>query len=466
MQIDLYDCVSPLDFRYYGPDDELVQRLGPYVSERGRVASELLVEVALVRVLANRGVCSQRVAEEVAAAAGKVTPEQVAAEEARVKHNTRALVKALSNHVSAQAKPYIHFTATSFDIVDTAAAWRYRRAAEEVLVPDLKALVRILLDLARREKDTLQIGRTHGQHAVPITFGFAVVQYVSRLGERVEAIERTAQALPGKFSGAVGAYNASALFFDDPEAFEAEVLAELGLHAAPCSTQIVHAEYLADFAHALVTTWGVLANLSDDMRHLQRTEIGEVGEAFDKDQVGSSTMPHKRNPMNFENVKSLWKRFMPQMMTVYADQISEHQRDLTNSASSRFAAEIVVALACSVKRLRRVCERLVTDGQRMRRNLGLTEGLIAAEPAYILLAALGHPDAHEAVRQLTLQAEAEGRSFWACMEAAQELRPYLERLSERQLDMLRDPAQYVGVASRKTEAVCRLWEKRLGLGRG
>ncbi|MFQ6131250.1 MAG: lyase family protein, partial [Armatimonadota bacterium] len=429
----------------------------------GRVASEVLGEVALVRVLANRRVCSQRVAEEVAAAAGKVTPEQVAAEEARVKHNTRALVNALSNHVGDEAKPYIHFTATSFDIVDTATAWRCRRAAEEVLLPDLKGLVRILLGLARREKDTLQIGRTHGQHAVPVTFGFAVVQYVSRLGERVEAIERSARSLPGKFSGAVGAYNASALFFDDPEAFEAEVLAELGLHAAPCSTQIVHAEYLADFVHALLSAWGVLANLCDDMRHLQRTEIGEVGEAFGKDQVGSSTMPHKRNPANFENVKSLWKRFAPQMITVYADQISEHQRDLTNSASSRFIPEIMVGLACSVKRLSRVCERLVTDAERMRANLDLTAGLIAAEPAYILLAGLGHPHAHEAVRQLTLQAEAEGRSFWECMERATELKPYLDRLSDRQIAMLRDPTEYVGAASRKTEAVCQLWEERLDL---
>src|SRR5690606_694848 len=119
-------------------------------------------------------------------------------------------------------------------------------------------------------------------------------------------LEEAVGNLRGKMAGAVGAYNASRLFFSDPDQFEVEVLRRLGLQPADHATQVVEPEYLADFLHAVVSTFGVLANLADDMRHLQRTEIAEVGEAFDPDQVGSSTMPHKRNPWNFEHVKSLW----------------------------------------------------------------------------------------------------------------------------------------------------------------
>ena len=165
----------------------------------------------------------------------------------------------------------------------------------------------------------------------------------------------------------------------------------MGLKAADHSTQIVPAEYLLDYLHTAVSALGVLASAADDIRHLQRTEIAEVGEAFDERQVGSSTMPHKRNPWNFEHVKSLWKTFMPRMATVYMDQLSEHQRDLTNSASGRFYGEIVFGLAAAARRMTRVCKRLVVDRERMRKNFELTRETVIAEPLYILLAAADIP---------------------------------------------------------------------------
>lgn len=459
----IFDSVSPLDFRYYGQDRALQELLDPYVTERGRVASEAMVEAAATRVLSRRGVCSRAVADEIAAAVQAITPEEVAAEEARIQHNIRALVNCIQRRVSEAARPYVHFTLTSFDVVDTATAWRLKQAALRVIVPQLIELQRVLIALARREKDTLQIGRTHGQHAVPITFGFAVAEYVSRLGTRIECLKRVAEDMRGKISGAVGAYNASGLFFDDPVSFETEVLAELDLKPSLHSTQIVEAEYVTDYLHALISAFGVLANLADDMRNLQRTEIGEVGEAFEAQQVGSSTMPHKRNPWNFENVKSMWKAFMPRMVTVYMDQISEHQRDLTNSASARFVPEIIVGLVSSTRRLQRIMGRLVTDKERMAANFALTQGMIAAEPAYILLAAHGHPDAHEAVRKLTLRAQECGRPLQECLFEDEELAPWLAKLTDDQRAILRDPTRYTGIAARKTEMVCEEWERRLGL---
>jgi adenylosuccinate lyase len=458
---DLFDNVSPLDFRYYGQDEALQKLLDPYVTERGRVASEAMVEAAATRVLARRGLCSAEVADEVAAAVAAVTPDEVAAEEARIQHNIRALVNCLQRRVSEAARPYVHFTLTSFDVIDTAVAWRLKNAALQVVVPELIRLERVLIDLARREQNTLQIGRTHGQHAVPITFGFALAEYVSRLGGRLEAIQRIAEDMRGKISGAVGAYNASSLFFADPVAFETEVLAELGLKPSLHSTQIVEAEYVTDYVHALLAAFGVLASLADDMRHLQRTEIAEVGEAFEAQQVGSSTMPHKRNPWNFENVKSLWKAFAPRMTTVYMDQLSEHQRDLSNSASGRFVPETIVALVSCTRRMTRIMGKLVTDKARMRANFEMTQGMIAAEPAYILLAAHGHPDAHEAVRKVTLKAQQSGQPLGEVLFADEELRPYLEQLTDEQREVLRDPSSYTGIAARKTEAICEYWEQRL-----
>ena len=288
-----------------------------------------------------------------------------------------------------------------------------------------------------------------------------MAEYVSRLGNRIREIREKSQRLVGKIAGAVGAYNASYLFFADPLEFEKEVLAELGLEPATHSTQIVEPEPLADYIHSLVSCFGVLANLSDDMRHLQRSEIGEVGEYFAADQVGSSTMPHKRNPINYENVKSLWKKFMPGMMTVYMDQISEHQRDLTDSASGRFLPEIVVGLLMAVKRLQRVLAKMSVDKENLKKNFEQNKEMIVAEPLYILLASYGHPDAHEAVRRLTLEAEKQGLALREVLKDHEELRGYWENFTEKQRDLLLNPEQYTGIAARKTELVVDYWKKEL-----
>ncbi|MGE5599007.1 MAG: lyase family protein, partial [Bacteroidota bacterium] len=353
MERDVFANLSPLDHRYYAGNPDLFEELAEYLSENAFVRYQAMVEAALARALARRGLCQESIAEEIARACAEVSPEEVYREEERTQHNVRALVNCLQRRVGPGARPFVHLTATSVDILDTANAMRLRHATERVVLPRAAALLRVLIDLARREKETVQIGRTHGQHAVPITFGFAVAQYVARFGARIEAVAAAARELRGKMAGAVGAYNAGALFFPDPEAFEAEVLAELGLQPSPISTQIVPPEYVLDYLHAVVSAFGTLANLADDLRHLQRTEIAEVAEAFAPTQVGSSTMPHKRNPWNLEHVKSLWKEFAPRLLTHYLDQISEHQRDLTNSATSRFIPEIVAGFAAAVDRLTR-----------------------------------------------------------------------------------------------------------------
>jgi adenylosuccinate lyase len=264
-------------------------------------------------------------------------------------------------------------------------------------------------------------------------------------------------------AGAVGAYNASSLFFENPIKFEEEVLNELGLKPSPISTQIVEAEFMAEFLSHAVSAFGVLANLADDMRHLQRNEIGEVGEFFESKQVGSSTMPQKRNPVNFENVKSMWKELMPRMITVYMDQISEHQRDLTNSASMRFIPEILAGFYISVARMNRVMSNLAVDRENMKRNFGMNKNMIAAEPLYILLAANGHPDAHEYVREMTLKSQLTKKPLIQLVKEDISVKPYLKKFSKKQMEIIHSPEKYAGISSKKTEVVCGQWKKEFGL---
>ncbi|HLD87168.1 MAG TPA: lyase family protein [Candidatus Nanoarchaeia archaeon] len=459
--ITLFDTISPLDYRYYGRNAKAFEQLRPYLSEAGFIRYACKTEAALTNTLAKLKVCSKEIAQEVEAASKRVTPEEVYREEDRIRHNIRALANAIRNRVSEKAQPYVHFTTTSHDIICTSDAARFRDFTLKVLVPKLIDLEKTLIALALREKAALQIGRTHGQHAEPITFGFALAQYVSRLGTSIEHIKKTGDDLRGKVAGAVGAYNASSLFFGDPEEFERLVLLELGIKPSPISTQVVEAEYMARFVNEVITAFGVLANLSDDMRHLQRSEIGEVGEHFEAKQVGSSTMPQKRNPINFENVKSMWKEFMPRMITLYSDQISEHQRDLTNSASSRFIPEILAALYLCADRLDRVMAKLAVDAKNMKRNFDMNREFIIAEPLYILLAAKGHPDAHEYVREKTLESQKSGISVRELVRKDRSIAPYLSTFSRSQMEVINNPQKYTGICERKTERICNHWKRRL-----
>ncbi len=462
-RINLFDAISPLDFRYYGRSKNIYSKLQPYLSESAFIRYALKVESALTSILAKNRICPKKIADEVEKACRQVTPEQVYAEEDRIKHNIRALSNCIRNKVSEGAKPFVHFTATSYDIIATADALRYRDFANNVLVPELLKLQSTLISLALGEKDTLQIGRTHGQHAEPITFGFAIAQYVSRLGSSILKIKKSANNLRGKMAGAVGAYNASSLFFENPVKFEEEVLGELGLEPSPISTQVVEAEFLVDYINSVVSAFGVLANLADDMRHLQRNEIAEVGEYFEAKQVGSSTMPQKRNPINFENVKGMWKEFMPRILTMYMDQISEHQRDLTNSASMRFIPEMLAGFYVSVTRLEKVMNSLVVDKKNMQKNFDMNRNMIIAEPLYILLAANGHPDAHEYVREMTLKSQMTGKALINLVKNDKSIQKYFKKFNKKQIEIINNPERYTGIAARKTEMVCGQWKKEFNL---
>ncbi|MFO0964411.1 MAG: lyase family protein [Gemmataceae bacterium] len=461
-----FDAASPFDARYYFADAGFYQRLHPFVSEGAQVSYLARVEAALAETLADFGVCSRGIAAEIAAACRQVKPDEVYEEERRIQHNIRALVNCIKRPLSKEAQPYVHLFATSADIMDTARALCLAEVARQVILPDLAQLEARLIRLARAHADTPQMGRTHGQHAVPITFGFAVALFVSRLGQRIDAVAAAAGKLSGKFAGAVGAYNALALLpGHDPAKLEAALMAKLGLAAPEISSQVAQPEYVADLIYALTAAWGVMANVADDFRHLQRSEIRELRDRKAADPnspvVGSSTMPHKVNPKDFENVKSLWKAYVPRFLTVLLDQISEHQRDLTNSASMRFVMEYVAAFAYGVHRLSGSLDGIEPDAARMKELLDEGKDPVTAEPLYVLLALAGHPDAHEEARVLARQARAAGQTLAQTIRATRSLDRYLARLTPVQKAILDDPANYRGAAAERTRAVCDRWETRL-----
>ncbi len=447
-----FSAFSPTDYRY------AVAELRDYLSDEAYVRYKAKIEAAVVQVFEKRSMLKQDLCAEIVEAASNVTAAEVYEEEQKTRHDIRALVNVVRSKVSDEAKPFVHLGATSYDVVDTANALRYKDAVLNVIIPDMLALERTWIELARREKNTVQIGRTHGQYAEPITFGFAIAQYVNRWGSQILKTKEASKNLVGKFSGAVGAYNATSLVVDDPEEFEREVLAVLNIKPAAISTQIVPPEPMSDFGHSIISSFSVLANFCDDMRHLQRSEIGEVMERVVADQVGSSTMPHKRNPIGFENVKSLWKKFMPHVVTMHLDQISEHQRDLTNSASQRYTQELLVVFDYCVRRLKSISERLEVDRARMQENFMRAKDNVIAEPLYILLSYYGHPDAHEYVRRKSFQAYKENKSLKELIASDEEILLYLEKFTSKQRERVFDVEKYTGIAAEKAERVASYWE--------
>ncbi len=457
--------ISPIDHRYSLSESAVFDRLSSHISEQAAIISCARAEIALVKAhLAVRGGLDANLEKRLDAVATEIDPARVYAEEEKTKHNIRALVNVLKEMVPAEVAPLVHLGSTSVDILDTALSVRVRDCVKEVILPELRELETKLCEIAKREAETPEVGRTHGQHAVPITFGFAIAEYVSRLGKSILEIEARADGLAGKLAGAVGAYNATSMIVRDPEDLERRYLSYLGLEPSEHSTQLVEPEYLLRLLLECNVAFGVIANLADDLRNLQRSEVGEVFEYFSSTQVGSSTMPQKRNPWNSEHVKSLWKAFAPRVVTFFMDQISEHQRDLTNSASQRFVADYLAGFTLAVSRMKSVVSGLQADREGMAKNLanagGKVKGGVLAEPAYILLAESGISDGHEVIRKITLEAETNGITFYEALkknaDAFARIQGQLEKLGVADpAGFFANPERYRGLAAEKAERLAK-----------
>ena len=448
------DGIDPLDGRYFDAE------ISKHLSEKTRIIYQARLEGALASTLADWGICDKSLADEINKAAKNIDIEKVQKEEETTRHDIKAIVNTIKAEISDEAKPYVHFGATSYDIVSNASALQFKDAIQELVLPRLAELIETLTGLADTYKSQPQIGRTHGQHAVPITFGFALSEYVSRLRLSGEALHELSQNLHGKFSGAVGAYNALSIFIDDPIKFEKDILKKIGIQPSESSTQIVPAEVMIRLLDELAITSGIMANLAHDMRHLQRTEINEIRERFEEGQTGSSTMAHKRNPWNFENVVSMSKQVLGQIVSANLNISSEHQRDLTDSASARFYPIVLASVASMTKRLNSIMGKIEVDEQSMQKNLEMTAGAIAAEPLYLLFEKYGHTLAHEKAKKLAHTAIDLDQPLVDVITVDEEAKAYWDKFSEKEQAIITAPEKnYFGLATKKTEMIVKNYKK-------
>ncbi|MDQ6842068.1 MAG: adenylosuccinate lyase [Actinomycetota bacterium] len=326
--------------------------------------------------------------------------EAIAERERVTEHDTAAFVDV----VAASAGPagrWIHLGLTSSDVLDTGLALQLRRVAELVL-PDSQALVTELAAKARQHVRTLCVGRTHGVHAEPTTFGIKLAGFAFEADRNARRLERAfSQAIVGSISGAVGTYSATS-----PE-FEERVLARLALPREPVSTQVVPRDRHAELLQAIALAGAGLERLAIEFRHLARTEVGEVQEPFRVGQKGSSAMPHKRNPIKSEQVAGLARVLRANAHAAVEDVALWHERDISHSSVERIILPDSTTLLDHVqRRMLALVRGLVVDETRMRENLELTHGALFSQRVLLALVQGGssRDDAYRVVQRLAQQA--------------------------------------------------------------
>ncbi|MGQ0796499.1 MAG: adenylosuccinate lyase [Methanobacteriota archaeon] len=395
--------LCPIDFRYGRP------KMKGIFDEDPRLRRLLEVEAALARAHAKVGRIPREAADDIVRHANvrDVKVERVKALEIETKHDLMAVVLALTEATKGDGSRYVHLGATSNDISDTGTALQLRDAIG-VLDEDLGSLVGVLARLASKHRRTVMLGRTHGQAAVPITFGLKIAVFASEAARHRERLrEATKRVLVGKMSGAVGS---GAAFGPDARKIQQLVMDDLGLGTEDAATQIVGRDRYAEFIAVLANVAASLEKFATEVRNLQRTEIGEVAEAFEASkQVGSSTMAQKENPVNSENVCSLARIVRSLVIPAYENVPLWHERDLTNSAAERILLpHACVLLDEMLARTTEIFRTLRVYPDRMRVNLEATKGQAMSESVMIALVGkgLGRQEAHRLVRGAAQKARA------------------------------------------------------------
>ena len=453
------DYVCPLDYRYGREEMKSI------FSETSRINYQMKVEAALARAHATLGEISQADADEITrvAESGDVKVERIKEIEKLTNHDLMAMVKAMTEQCKGDAGKYVHLGATSNDIVDTATAMQIRDALA-LVAEDVDEFLYTLAKLAKRERDTLEIGRTHAQFAIPITYGFKIAGYIAemlRYRERLDEI--MPRACAGKMAGAVGTGAALGKNFHK---IQMEVMQDLGLTYEPAATQVVGRDRYTELVCLLATLGTSLERYATEVRNLQRSEIGEVSEYFDKaHQVGSSTMAQKRNPINSENVCGLARILRGFVMPTFESQVLWHERDLSNSSAERFTLPHVFTLIdYMLYKMNKVFSGLEVHRDKMLRNIASAHGLIMAEPVMMAFVGkgIGRQDAHEIVREASMEAEDKEIDL---LETLWEREVVREHFSKEELATVMDPANYTGgykeIVDRMVDAVENALEKKV-----
>ena len=367
--------------------------------------------------------------------------------EAEIHHDLMAMVKALSEKCGKYGG-YVHYGATSYDIEDTATALTMKRAIGKLKVR-LGETKKILGKLAREKKSLVCIGRTHGQHAVPTTYGMKFAIYYKEIERDLKRLEQAEEMISvGKMAGATGTM---ATFRGKGMQIQELVMKELGIRAAEVSNQVVQRDRHAQVMFALALCASTLEKIAKEIRNLQRNEIGEVAEPFGSKQVGSSTMPQKRNPHKSERVCSLARLVRGNVAVAMENIALEHERDLTNSANERFIfPESFIITDYMASEMNKILGGLVFFPENIERNLELTRGAVMAERVMIELVekGMGRQEAHELMRTANMEAfEGKKKLFDVLVKRGE----VTKLIGKKELEALFNPKTYIGEAEKIVE---------------
>jgi adenylosuccinate lyase len=391
-------------------------------SDAGKLRRWLDVELAALEAWAEIGVVPPEAGREIVERAVVPTPERVAEIEARLHHDTAAFVDAVAEQLGPVGR-WFHYGLTSSDVVDTALALQIQDAGRLILEGVERALAAVVAR-AEEHRATLCIGRTHGVHAEPTTFGLKLAVWAFELDRALQRLTRALEGLRvGKLSGAVGQYAAI-----DPEV-ERLACERLGLEPSPASTQILQRDRHAELLAALAITAGSLDKFALEIRHLARTEVREVEEPFAKGQKGSSAMPHKRNPVVAERICGLARVVRAAAVTGFENQALWHERDISHSSAERVAIpDAFLVLDYMLDKLAWLVEGLSVRPERMRRNLDASHGLYFSQRLLLALvdSGLERDEAYRLVQRHAMRAWEEEEDFRDLVRRDPEIRVDLD----------------------------------------
>ena len=380
--------------------------MGRIFSDEHRMKVMLDVELLVLQAQANLGIVPRKAVAEIRRRV-KVDLAKIQQREATTRHDVIAFIEHLEDRVGPYGR-YLHFGLTSSDVLDTSLAVVLQQAAE-LLMKDLKRLLAVLAKQARRHKRTLMIGRTHGVHAEPTSFGLKLAVFYDEFHRHLDRLKAVTEEISvGKISGAVGT------FANVDPAIEREVCRKLGLAPAPISTQVIQRDLHAAYVTTLALIGSSLEKLATEIRHLQRTEVQEAEEPFGRGQKGSSAMPHKKNPITCERISGMSRLLRGYSVAAMENIPLWHERDIAHSSVERIILpDASITLDYMLQTMTEVVQGLVVHADRMRENLMRTRGVAFSGQVLLRLMerGLSRTQAYELVQRAALAAWRDGRDF-------------------------------------------------------
>lgn len=403
--------------------------MGDIWTDENRYKIWLKVELLACEAMAKMGKIPKEALQNIKRASFSV--KRIEEIEAETKHDVIAFLTAVAERVGPDAR-YIHMGLTSSDVLDTSMAFLMKQAGALIL-KDCERLLGIIRKRAFEHKDTVMVGRSHGIHAEPITFGLKLAVWYDEMRRNQERFERAVETISfGKLSGAVGT------FANTPPEVEAYVCRKLNLNPAPASTQIIQRDRYAEYFTVLAIMGSSIEKMAVEIRHLQRTEVLEVEEFFSKGQKGSSAMPHKRNPIGSENLSGLARIIRSNAMAALENIPLWHERDISHSSVERIIApDSTILMDYMLNRISGIIKDLVVYPKTMEKNLGLLKGLIFSQQVLLALAAAGisREDAYERVQAHAMRVWKEKQDFKTLIISDKKI---LEHISRKKIEEIFD----------------------------